>query len=47
MSEFEKWKEWFERSPEEFRANQQAEKIFIFDKAVIRFAEAPELYVWL
>ena len=36
MSEFEKWKEWFERSPEEFRANQQAEKIFIFDKAVIR-----------
>lgn len=36
MSQFEKWKAEFERDPEAFREQQKSEKIFIFDKAVIR-----------
>lgn len=36
MSQFEGWKASFEADPEAFRAQQQSEKIFIFDKAVIR-----------
>jgi hypothetical protein len=36
MSQFDKWKESFDRDPEAFREQQKSEKIFIFDKAVIR-----------
>ena len=36
MTQFDKWKASFEADPEAFRAQQQSEKIFIFDKAVIR-----------
>lgn len=36
MTPFEKWKEEFESDPEVFRAQQREEKIFMFDKAVIR-----------
>lgn len=36
MSEFEDWKREFERNPEAFRERQKEERIFLFDKAVIR-----------
>lgn len=36
MSEFEDWKREFERNPEAFREQQKEERIFLFDKAVIR-----------
>ena len=36
MSQFEGWKALFEQDPEAFREQQKSEKIFIFDKAVIR-----------
>lgn len=36
MTQFEDWKIDFERNPEAFRQRQQDERIFIFDKAVIR-----------
>lgn len=36
MSQFDSWKARFEQDPEEFREQQKSEKIFIFDKAVIR-----------
>lgn len=36
MTPFESWKASFEADPEAFRAQQREEKIFTFDKAVIR-----------
>lgn len=36
MTPFESWKASFEADPEAFRAQQREEKIFAFDKAVIR-----------
>lgn len=36
MSQFDSWKARFEQDPEGFREQQKSEKIFIFDKAVIR-----------
>lgn len=34
MTEYEKWKDWFEHNPERFREQQKEEKVFMLDKAV-------------
>lgn len=36
VSQFDSWKARFEQDPEVFREQQKSEKIFIFNKAVIR-----------